>query len=115
MSFYFSDIRQKLSSAGAVDSGTPYILKGNRVILPNGGDWILTAENAPDLMYYIDYGTDEDGHKYFEVIKDVSIEWTDEEFDKAKLVLKSDSLNQKQYLDCYMGDDRTWVLSMAGE
>lgn len=114
MSFYFSDIRQKFSSAGAVDSETPYILKGNRVILPNGGDWILTTEDAPPAMYYIEYGIDEENHGYFSVKKDVSIDWTDEEYANAKLVLESESLNKKQYLDCRMGDDRTWVLSVAG-
>ena len=45
-----SSMWQNTASAGALDTDTPFLLRGNRVYLPMGGDWVLTEqpqEGAP--------------------------------------------------------------------
>ena len=136
-----SDIRQELSSSGAVDTDTPYLLEGNKVILPNGGDWVLvtpkTAENTyPDYTIY--QGYDEDDHFYYSVTRnltvnsdpeisdDTSSEAADETVSKPAsdasaaeqeadniLILKSESLKIEQKLSCTLDDNREWKLSIA--
>ena len=41
-----SDIYQDAASYGASDSDTPYIIDGQRIRLPGGGDWVLTEVTA---------------------------------------------------------------------
>lgn len=43
-----SDIHEQLAKAGALDTDTPYILQENKVMLPNKGDWVLTAINSAE-------------------------------------------------------------------
>ncbi len=118
-----SELRKDNGSSGATDSDTPYVLDGNRVIMPNGGDWTLAPENAdalPEGFYRILPGTDENGHSYFDVTKDTSKLTADEADDflavlNSVLLLKSESLGVTKKLDCIMNDNRQWILVEAEE
>lgn len=129
-----SDIRQELSASGAEDTETPYLLEGNRVILPNGGDWVIvTPETDEDTYprYTVYKGYDDDDYVYYSVIKNSEAYNTDadtvsetnselssdtsvaeQEVDET-LILKSESLKIEQKLSCTLDDNREWKLSIA--
>lgn len=124
MMITLSDIRQTTSAVGALDSDTPYLIDVSRVLLPNGGDWILVpaaVEGVPDDLYSIARYSDEDAMEYFYVEKDPSvIETTDynelmKKLDESRLVLYSESLGIQQTLECKLSSDKVWVLSVSDE
>ena len=131
-----SDVRQGLASAGAVDTETPYILEGNKVILPNGGDWTLTPPEVSDdayPLYTIYSGYDEEGFQYFSVTRNISTYYnsfeesisSDESSETSssaqgteaenndELILKSESLKTEQKLRCTLDENREWILVTA--
>ena len=121
MQVSLSDIKQNLSSAGALDSETPYMLKDDKVIMPNGGDWVLEpklADGAPSSLFRIYRLNDVDGMEYFAVEKvpsalaGVNADAAFKMLAESRLVLKSESLDIEQELECTMTDDRTWKLSV---
>ena len=62
-----SSMWQNTASAGALDTDTPFLLRGNRVYLPMGGDWVLTEqpqEGAPGEQYEIYTNMDENERVY---------------------------------------------------
>lgn len=74
LKMYFSDIRQSSSEAGATDSDTPFILDGDRVLFPSGGDWMLSAEEgAPEGLYAFTEDKDEKGITYVRVMKNTRV------------------------------------------
>ena len=119
-----SDIRQSTSNAGALDTETPFLLDGNTVILPAGGDWVLTPYNENGNIPYglitVYDGEESDGMKYFVVEKDVSaaISLEPEDAFKAlndsKVLLISEELGVEQLLDLKKSGDR-WVLSISDQ
>ena len=131
-----SDVRQALASVGAVDTETPYILEGNKVILPNGGDWTLTPPEVSDdayPLYTIYSGYDEEGFQYFSVTRNISTYYnsfeesisSDESSETSsaaqgteaenndELILKSESLKTEQKLRCALDENREWILVTA--
>ena len=124
MMITLSDIRQTTSSAGALDTDTPYLINGSRVLLPNGGDWLLVpavVDGAPDSLYSIARYSGENGLEYFYVQKDPSVIETNDyselmkKLDESKLVLVSESLGIQQTLDCKLSSDKVWVLTVSDE
>ena len=117
------NVRQSTSSSGAVDSKTPYLLKGNRVIFPAGGDWTLTVESegkVPEGLYVIMPGTDDEGHSYYDVSMNNSLIIKDNgEADldaiNSRLVLQSESLGVIKKLKCVMNAEKEWTLTEAEE
>lgn len=116
-----SDARISTSSAGGLDSDTPYLLDGDRVVLPNGGDWVLEAklaDGAPKGLFNIYRLQDVDGLEYYAVDKDITLlagmdaEKTVEILKESRLVLSSESLGIEQELECTMSEERKWVLSV---
>ena len=116
-------VSQNTSSSGAVDSKTPYLLKENRVILPEGGDWTLTVDaegKVPEGLYRIMQGTDENGHSYYDVSMDTSLiikdnGETDVNALNSRILLKSESLGIKKKLKCVMNAEKEWTLTEAEE
>ncbi len=106
------NMRQDLASSGALESETPFLLAGNRVILPNGGDWTLTIEadgEVPEGYYSILPGTDDDGNAYFDVAVDTSRLFDDSgELSLAalgsKLLLKSEALSIEKRISCEINE-----------
>ncbi|MBR1899281.1 MAG: hypothetical protein IJ825_10445 [Oscillospiraceae bacterium] len=45
-----TEVRQELNETGASDTDYPYLLAGDRILFPNGGDW--TADPEPDAGDY---------------------------------------------------------------
>ena len=120
LKIYFSNIRQMMSSAGSLDSDTPFVLDGNRVLFPSGGDWTLSPEEgAPDNLYGFVDDVDENGIRYISVSKNISVltdDMSGEELPRIySLVLKSEALCVDYSINCQMGDDRSWKLSLAEE
>ena len=121
LKMYFSDIRQSNSEAGATDSDTPFILDGDRVLFPTGGDWILSAEEGtPEGLYAFTEDKDEKGITYVRVMKNTNVLIDDETSDTViptsyKLILSSESLGIKKRLNCRMSENRSWVLSVVEE
>ena len=120
LKIFFSDIRQMMSSAGSLDSDTPFVLDGNRVLFPSGGDWTLSPEEgAPDNLYGFVDDVDENGIRYISVSKNISVltdDMSGEELPRIYgLVLKSEALCVDYSINCQMGDDRSWKLSLAEE
>ena len=114
-----SDMRESIAAAGALDTKTPYVISGNRVVLPGGGDWELTANTPTGVskeLYVIVDAVDEKGFAYYQVKMDPTRMVTkDGEFDQAAmssfLLLKSKSLGKEQKLVCSVGEDGKWLLS----
>ena len=55
-----SNAVQNVSKTGAADSETPYILREDSILFPNGGDWTVTVENtdrAPVSLNGVGVGT----------------------------------------------------------
>ncbi len=121
LKMYFSDIRQSHSEAGATDSDTPFILDGDRVLFPSGGDWMLSAEEgAPEGLYIFTEDKDEKGITYVKVMKNTNVLMDDETSDTVlpasyKLILSSESLGIEKRLNCRMSENRSWVLSVVEE
>ncbi len=109
-----SDIHQELSYAGALDSETPYILSGNKVLMPKGGDWTLTPEysdKAFEGMYEVYEGSTDDNIYYIAVEVDISKISSVENENNSKLILSSETLDFKKELVCLLGADGDWKLS----
>ena len=113
-------VSQNMSISGALDSETPYIINGNRIIMPNGGDWTIDTVNKelPDGLYLLYKGYDEDGNMYYDVIKDMSVfNYEDgeipEEIPDTSLILKSESLGYETRLNCIINDNMEWILVSA--
>lgn len=108
-----SEIRENSASAGAAGSKTPYLLDGNRVVLPNGGDWTLSV-SGNEKMYMIFPGDAEDGKKFFQVRRNNEINPFDDSSNginkKTYLVLKSKDLGIEQKLKCELNDDKDIIL-----
>lgn len=121
LKMYFSDIRQTNSEAGATESDTPFILDGDRVLFPSGGDWQLSAEEGtPNGLYAFTEDTNENGVTYVSVKKNTNVltnaEASGKELSQScKLILSSESLGIEKRLNCRMGENRSWVLSIAEE
>ena len=117
----FSDIRQSNSEAGATDSDTPFILDGDRVLFPSGGDWVLSAEvGTPEGLYAFTEDKDEKGITYIRVMKNTNVLMDDETSNTViqasyKLILSSESLGIEKRLNCRMSENRSWVLSVVEE
>ena len=101
-----SDIRETGSDIGAADTEYPFILKDNRVILPNGGDWTLEpSSEAPAELFAVMNGVDENDVVYFQVgIRPEKILGEDGVINTAALssplILKSESLGIEQKIVC---------------
>ena len=120
LKIFFFDIRQMMSSAGSLDSDTPFVLDVNRVLFPSGGDWTLSPEEgAPDNLYGFVDDVDENGIRYISVSKNISVltdDMSGEELPRIYgLVLKSEALCVDYSINCQMGVDRSWKLSLAEE
>ena len=118
MKLYFDDIQMYSSQAGAGDTEIPFVLSGDRVILPNGGDWTLSPEEGSGILYGIRHLTDEDGTEYFLVNKNIaSVLGQTSEFDPAildkKLILKSEKLGVEYRLEMKTNDENRWTLRVA--
>lgn len=118
MKLYFDDIQMYSSKAGAGDTEIPFVLSGDRVILPNGGDWTLSPEEGSGILYGIRHLTDEDGTEYFLVNKNIaSVLGQTSEFDPAildkKLILKSEKLGVEYRLEMKTNDENRWTLRVA--
>jgi hypothetical protein len=65
-----SDAYQEVTSVGAVDSDTPYIIKGSRILLPGGGDWEIKESTSDGKeaanLFTLQWGTDDTGISYLE-------------------------------------------------
>lgn len=124
MSVTLSDIKQSSPQAGALDTDTPYLIDGNRVVMPNGGDWIIVvslAKGAPANLYIISRNTGDDGVEYLSVEKNptavqgTSLDEIAKIIDDSKIVLVSSSLGIQQPLKCELSSEKTWVLSVSDE
>ena len=118
MKLYFDDIQMYSSQAGAGDTEIPFVLSGDRVILPNGGDWTLSPEEGSGILYGIRHLTDEEGTEYFLVNKNIaSVLGQTSEFDPAildkKLILKSEKLGVEYRLEMKTNDENRWTLRVA--
>ena len=132
MTLRCSNVYQELSTAGAADTDAPYILEGNCVLLPNGGDWTLTYRKPDGITqdeYYIEEGQNEDGVQMFivyprqgeaatrspEDLEGGDVPDDDDEAEAAAdtvqgLVLRSASLGRKVQLACVQGDSVPYIL-----
>lgn len=118
LTIQLSDIRQNVSDSGALDTDSPFILSGDRVILPKGGDWTLEPydqENVPEGLYQIGHGVGDDGIPFYVVSMDTSVMVSDDGSISEKamdsvLVLKSEQLGIEKKLKCRMDPTRSWVL-----
>ena len=117
-------MRQNLATAGALNTDTPYLVDGKCVLLPNGGDWTMTAEipeGYPRNLFLIYQYTDENGHPYFETLLYPAAEIRNSpELEGTSVydtvfVLKSASLGIEQRLQYKLNGDSEWVLSAAGD
>lgn len=118
LTIQLSDIRQNVSDSGALDTDSPFILSGDRVILPKGGDWTLEPydqENVPEGLYQIGHGVGDNGIPFYVVSMDTSVMVSDDGSISEKamdsvLVLKSEQLGIEKKLKCRMDPTRSWVL-----
>ena len=133
MTLRCANVYQELASAGAADTDTPYILEGNRVLLPNGGDWTLTYRRPDGIAqdeYYIEEGQNADGVQMFTVyprqgeastrspedLEGGDVPDDEDEEDAAAagtvqgLVLRSASLGMEVRLECVQGNSASDIL-----
>ncbi len=115
------DIHQQLSAAGALDTDTPYLIKDNKVFLPCGGDWELTAEYPQDTEnkpYEVYTGSSDDNDIFFYGVN-VNNTMLSSYFESngaessnenGRLILKSQQLEKEILLDCTVGADGDWKL-----
>ncbi len=116
-----AEIKENTSNAGALDTDTPFLLDGNNVYFPAGGDWVILPINdgsIPAGFYNIYSGIDENNVEFMTIEKDISAV-ADLDPDKAfeilsnsRLVISSESLGISQELDMKMSDDMKWELSI---
>lgn len=66
LSLRCTNVYQSLSTVGAADTETIYVLTGCSVVLPNGGDWSLTYRRPADA-YHTEETEDENGIRTFTV------------------------------------------------
>ena len=136
LSVSVSDVRQTLSASGAEDTDTPFVLEGNRVFMPGGGDWeLITPGSAEDAypVYTIYRGIDDNGYSYFSVTKNTldydteaqssesspetesAADASSEPSENDEIILKSESLGYEKKLSCLLDENREWKLSFAEE
>ena len=121
-----NNMRQVGATAGAIDTEQPYLLDKNRILLPKGGDWEVTAEppaGVPENQFFIYRDTDETGMEFISVAYDRSVvneraEGEAEDYEAASaydtvFVLKSASLGQEHRLMFMRNDVQEWALSAA--
>lgn len=114
-----SDMRQIGSSAGAPDTDTPYLINGSRIYMPNGGDWVLKAEDAqgiPDDHFNSYRNIDENNYEYIEFFYANSAEDPEKPETGASetvLYLESAALGIRQRLEYSLNDNNEWVLCAA--
>ena len=101
------DISQSTANAGALDSKTPYLLDGDRIIFPAGGDWVLIPvndENTPYGLLNVYEGVEADGMTYVTVernvaaVADLDPEAAFKALESSRLKLISESLGVEQDL-----------------
>ncbi|MBR3267446.1 MAG: hypothetical protein IKI58_01760 [Oscillospiraceae bacterium] len=71
-SMTLTDMRQVTATVGALDTQYPYLADGSRILLPNGGDWQMTAEipeGLPEDLFVCYQNFDENGHMCIEVVQ----------------------------------------------
>lgn len=118
---YLSNMRIFSSGAGALDTAAPYLLIENKVILPKGGDWTLTAP--------VDESVENDAEKRYQIVPDPENEEAPciivfrnmnapepvngDTSEQDVLLLESASLGIRQRVECYMNAERNWYLRNA--
>lgn len=118
---YLNDVRLFASDAGAADTATPYLLVENKVILPNGGDWTLTApvdesgEDGAEQRYYIVQEPENEGTPCIVVFRNLNAPEPEsgDTTEQDTLLLRSESLGIEKRIECYMNAERNWYLRNA--
>ncbi len=106
---HMSEIYQDATTTGGADSEDPYIIEGNRILLPTGGDWTAvetTADGGEAAgIFDIETGRNDDGIDYIDVYPTVDrvvmilgqadVKGENDEqvtaYKNARLIIKSDS------------------------
>jgi len=118
-----SDVSQSISEQGALDTDTPYFIKGSYIFFPNGGDWTLEVENQdklPEGLYILYTDIDENGMMFWKVLKDQSYLFNEdgdinEDAANSVLILRSESLGIERRLSCVLDENREWQLVPSEE
>ena len=95
-----TEVYQTLSAAGASDTEYPYLLVDDRIVFPNGGDWVAAPEESAGGYYLLGEGSD-GAISYVQVRTQPSVlETLDEEkiedLLSAGILLESKSLGRKE-------------------
>ena len=126
-SIILSDISETASNAGATDSETPYLIEGDKIYFPNGGNWTAEGINVMgsgaesiDTPYYLYRGVSDDGWPYFAVGIDSRQYFqegaapTEEDLNKlfsSEFVIKNEDLGIEQPISCVMAGNGRCILS----
>ena len=118
-----SDIYQKSSDAGALDTDTPYLIDGMRIIFPNGGNWEIVPENEAETqesILSVMMTINDAGYDCALIMYDLSEETiADSSFlEKAsasRLVFRNADIGFEKYITCSVRDDGSIGIKVEDE
>ena len=95
-----TDVQQELTQTGAADTEYPYLLDGDRILFPNGGDWIAEPEESAGGYYVLVSGGDVQSEYVQVLTQDTALDGMDEEALEevltAGILLTSSSLGRSE-------------------
>ena len=115
-----SDMYQTSSEAGALDSETPFLIDGMRVIFPNGGNWEIFPENEdeiPEGLYSVLFTTNDAGYSCALISYDPPGEMVGdfEQLEKiisSRLIIRNTDIGYEKHLSCAVGADGAMGLNV---
>ena len=115
-----TDVRQYISVLGAKDSAQPFLIIGDSVFFPSGGDWTVEAEETAHDYYRILSDTDDSGAWCAQVITMPNVlsllspEMQEEAF-ASHIILKSESLGVSYQLEILYDENNRMYLQITEE
>ena len=114
------EAQQIPAELGAADTEYPYLLTGNRIYFPNGGDWIVSAEDSAGGFYQLFEGGDTVEESYVQLMTQPQVlesmdETEMEQAIEAGIILESESLGIRQRLRVVYDEDGQITLAAAEE